>query len=188
MHRLTYTDDLLIPLAEVKVHLREVIATQDDLIESMIKGATDECESLLHRSVLPATWVWRGDAFPSGPIIIPQPARDIVSVQYWDTNLAQQTLAEATGWTSDVEDDYRAFVFPANGQSWPVTGNRPGAVRVQFEAGWENAAAVPPVVKSWVLLRVGAYFMNREAWTHSQPIHRNDHIDRMLDRWVIPVV
>ena len=188
LHRLTFTDDLLIPLAEVKVQLREFGTDQDTLIESMIRGAVEECEGLLHRSILPATWVWRG-AFCTSPIIIPQPAREITSVQCWDAAGAQQTLAETTEWTSDVEDDYRCFVFPASGQAWPsATLDRPNPVRIEFAGGWEDADAVPRVVKTWVLLRVGAFFMNRESWTHSQPIQRNEHIDRMLDRWVVPVV
>lgn len=188
LHRLTFSTDLLIPLAEVKLQLREYGNAQDGIITQMIHGATDECEGLLHRSILPANWVWRGDGFPASTITIPQPARAIVSVQYWDAEMTQQTLAETTDWVADLEDDYRAFVFPAVGRFWPSASSRPGAVRIEFEGGWENAAAVPRVVKSWVLLRVGAYFMNRESWTHSQPIQRNEHIDRMLDRWAVPVV
>lgn len=179
---------LPLTLAEVKVQLREVETDQDTLITGMIEAATQECEGILHRSIMPATWVWSADEFPCGPIIIPMPARAISSVKYYDAALTQQTLAPTTGWDSSTAEDYRALVFPAGTQSWPTTGARPGGVQVEFTAGWVDAASVPRVIKNWILLRVGAYFLHRESWTYSQIIARNEHIDRMLDRWVVPFV
>ena len=188
LHLLSQSTDLPLELAEVKVHLRETGTDQDALIMSMIAAATEECEGILHRSIMPAIWLWKADAFPACNIVIPAPVSNILTFKYFDETLTEQTLVEATDWVADVADDYQAIVFPAYGQAWPTAGTRPGAVRIEFESGWVDADAVPKVIKTWLLLRVGAYFMNRESWTHSQPIQRNQHIDRMLDRWEVPVV
>lgn len=188
LHLLTPATTAPLTLAEVKVQLREVGTDQDALITSMIDAATEECEGILHRAIMPSTWLWKADEFPDGPIIIPQPARVIDSLKYHDATLTQQTLVSGTDYDKAIADDYRAIVFPMPGHPWPSVGDRPDAVQLQFQAGWATAAAVPRVVKNWILLRVGAYFLHRESWTLGMPINRNEHIDRMLDRWVCPVV
>ena len=48
------------------------------------------------------------------------------------------------------------------------------------------AGLVPASVKQWVLMRVGAYYDNRDAWTSGKPIERNAFVDRLLDRWKVP--
>ena len=44
------------------------------------------------------------------------------------------------------------------GQSWPadvLPGYGDGAVKIEYDAGYGDAAAVPAPVKSWILLRIG---------------------------------
>lgn len=188
MHLKTPATTAPLTLAEAKVHLQEVENDQDALITAMIDAATQECEGILHRAIMPSTWLWKAPAFPSAEIVIPQPARAVNSVKYFDETLTQQTLATPAAWIASTADDYQARVLPSYGASWPSTGQHPDAVQVEFTAGWVDAASVPRVIKNWILLRVGAYFLHRESWTYSQIIARNEHIDRMLDRWVVPFV
>jgi hypothetical protein len=73
------------------------------------------------------------------------------AVKYIDPDGVQQTLAASVYTVDDVRAPARLQL--AYGQSWPITRDQWDAVRVQYQVGWANAAAVPmPLVQAMLLL------------------------------------
>lgn len=53
---------------------------------------------------------------------------------------------------------------PAPGSYWPAVADMPNAVQVSYTCGYGAAAAVPANITSWMLLRIGALYENREEF------------------------
>lgn len=179
----------LLTAQELRDQVRSVDAADDALLAAAMGAAVSECEQIMGRAILAQKWRYVADAFPSGSdtLVIQAPGNVIESVKYLDPTGVEQTLPGAD-YAADVRDDYWLRLSPAVGKVWPATLQRTGAVEIIFTCGWANAAAVPENVKQWVKLCTGGYYMNREAITAVVQLHRNEFIDRMLDRWVVPVV
>ena len=95
------------------------------------------------------------------------------------------TNLPGTEWMLDNSSDYIGRLVPAYGKTWPATRLQIAAVNITFTAGWPSADQVPQLIRSWLLLRIGALYENREAWTIGKAIERNPHIDRLLDRYTL---
>lgn len=73
------------------------------------------------------------------------------AVKYIDPNGVQQTLDPSIYTVDNVREPSRLQL--AFGQAWPLTRDQWDAVRVQYQVGWVNAAAVPmPLVQAMLLL------------------------------------
>ena len=150
-----------ISTAEAKAHLRVTSATDDTLIDGLVKVCRLVAENELRRSILPQTWQKTLDVFP-GAIELPYPpATSVTSIKYLDSAGVQQTLA-ATEYTLD-ELSEPGWIVPAYNVTWPDTYATINAVEVVYVAGYANAAAVPQSIKQWILLHVGHLYENREA-------------------------
>jgi len=176
-----------VSLAEAKAHCRvDTLGTEEDaLLTSLVAAATQDAEHLMQRAIMPQQWLLTLDAFPPDCIELRRPpvtAVDAVRYAAADTG-ALTTLTAGADYQVDLADEYTARVAPAYGKGWPAARVHLGAVQVQFTCGWASAAAVPAVVRQWILLRVGAFYENREAWTLGKPIERNQFIDGLLDRY-----
>lgn len=178
-----------VALDDAKAHARVVSASEDSLISALIDSATQEAEQLMQRAIMPQQWRWVMDAFETdgdNRISIPTPARAVSAVNYVsDSDGSTVILTPTTDYLADVRSDLYALVFPAYGKSWPSPRVQPGAVEIVIDVGWPDAASVPQVVKSWILMRVAALFDNRAAWTSGEAIFRNQFVDRLLDRWAV---
>lgn len=149
-------------------------SVEDDLIESLITTAREDCESFQNRAYITQTWELWLDRFPSDNFIeIPlPPLQSITSIKYYDTDDTEATAYEpgaetpigtATYFTDDKSEPGRLCL--KNGKSWPSTTLRPhNGVCVTFVAGYGDAASdVPKAVKQAMLLLIGHYYENREA-------------------------
>lgn len=186
LQRITAPAATCVDLATAKAQCRVDSADEDALIGAMISAATDEAEGLLRRAILPQQWRLSLEALPISLIELHRPP--VVSVdafRYVDTAGVLQTLPQADYQVSLSHPLY-GRVMPAYGKSWPSVRSQLDAVQIDFTAGWAAAEAVPPAIKQWVLMRVAAYYENREAWTLGQSIQRNSFVDRLLDRWRVP--
>jgi uncharacterized phiE125 gp8 family phage protein len=172
---------LPVSLAEAKLHLRVDAADEDTLITSLINAATQEAEHVMQRAIMPQKWRYIAAAFEDAVPLRRPLVTAVESVQYVDTAGATQTLA-APAWRL-VEAGLHHELRPAVGGSWPAVRYQEDAVRVTFVAGWADAAAVPELIKAWIKLRLGALYEHRGAWSSGQPIHANEHINFLLDRW-----
>lgn len=172
-----------VSLVEAKAHLRVVGADDDALITSLISAARQSAESMTGRALMPQTWELALDEFGDEIRLPMPPLVSVTSVQYTDADGATQTLA-ISGYHVD---DYSApaRLLPAYGTSWPATRAQANAIRIQYQAGYANSAAVPHEVKQWMLLRIGMLYENREETNVGNIVTEFKHVDRLLDPYRI---
>lgn len=99
--------------------------------------------------------------FPIGP------ARSINSVIYADANNLDVDLSGSpTGYMFDSYTD-EGRLFPAPGSGWPATYDRPNAVRIRFNAGYDADGAspfelgMPATYTAAILLLLTHFYENR---------------------------
>lgn len=170
-----------VTLAEAKLHLRAGDDTAEDaMITSLITAARQACEERLGRSLLPQTWQLTLDQFPEALELRRGPVRSITSIKFLDPDGVLQTLDPAD-YQLDTADPWVAYVVPALDTDWPDTQENINAVRVQYVAGYADAASVPGPVKSWILLALGDLYANRERSSAGVEIRVAEFVDRLLD-------
>lgn len=164
--------------AELRDWVRVSGSAHDTLLASLGAAARELCEKLMGRALMTQTWRLSLDGFPwpggwhvlRHPSIWPDPhtirlpkapLQSVTGVTYYDMGGNLQTLATSVYDVDAAHDPGRITL--ALGQTWPVTRPRPGAVRVEFVAGYGNAAAVPEAIKLAIKLSVAQWFENREA-------------------------
>lgn len=88
------------------------------------------------------------------------PLVSVDSIQYTDPDGVLMTLSAGAYKVDNITEPAR--IVPAYGTTWPGTRNEINSVIVQYTCGYGAAAAVPESIKSWIKLRVGALYENRE--------------------------
>ena len=174
-----------ISLEEAKAHLNvDADITEDDnLIRSLIAAATQAAEHKTGRSLMPQTWELTLDRFVPVVALDKPPVRLVKSVRYMDPDGAMQTLPAAAYLVDDFSEPGR--LVPAPGAFWPETRCQLNAVRIEFETGYENAAAVPRSIKQWMLLQIGTMYANRESVVIGTIVAELPHVDGLLDRYKV---
>jgi uncharacterized phiE125 gp8 family phage protein len=165
----TPSEDLVVTLAEAKAHLRVNSTDENDLIEALIKAATDYTEQFLGRSLLDQTWDFYLDAFPLAgkPILVPLPPLiEVTGVFYNDLNDDEQEF-DSGDYAVDTASEPARIYLPSNG-SWPSATSAMNAVRVRYRAGFldnnsPQAANVPFAIKAAILMTVGTLYEHRET-------------------------
>ena len=114
------------------------------------------------------------DAFPCGgmpwlslrdwAIRVPvRPVQSVTSVKYLDPDGVEQTLTPVTDYTVHVEEDPSpCLIMPAYGKSWPSARAVLNAVTVRFIAGFTGPGAIPPNMRSAVLVLAGHFYTHRD--------------------------
>jgi len=181
---------LPVTVQEAKLHCRKIAdiadvsdTSEDALFSSLIGSATLEAEHLMGRAVMPQKWQVMLDAFTNSIDLQRPPVSAVDSVKYVDATTGTLTTVNPAVYQFVAGSDYAARVVPAYGQVWPSARAQPEAVQVIFSTGYADAASVPEPIKTWIKLRVGALYENREAWTVGQAIERNEFTDYLLDRY-----
>jgi len=157
-------------LAQAKAHLRIDDGNPDDaLIAGMLSAAREAVENYTGRALMPQTWQMRLPKFPADQGAIRVPIAPLISVselRIVDTTGAEAVLS-ASAYQVEAPTGPQAApgrILPAAGTTWLATqADTLGAVRVTFQAGYANAAAVPAAIKSAVLLVLGELYEQREA-------------------------
>jgi uncharacterized phiE125 gp8 family phage protein len=165
--------------------LLDGLDTQDDILDAMLKSATDFVEAETNQQLLTAVYQWKLDEFPSAnldvrspgyseswrPLVqnphystlkIPvSPISAVASVKYLDLNAVEQTIDTATYTVDTVSRPGRVVLN--QGAYWPFTRIQANAVTVEFTAGYGAASAVPEGLKIAVKLLAGHWYNNRDA-------------------------
>ncbi len=141
--------------AEAKDRLVVEIDDDDAVILDFIKAATDWAEGYMARSIMPQTWTYYFDAFPTDICINALSVSGVV-IKYDDENNTEQTLS-ASSYNSDLIS-YPIKLSTIAG--WPSTYDKPNAVRVEVSEGSDT---VPDAIKTGVLLLAGHLYNNREG-------------------------
>lgn len=148
-----------ITLAEAKANLRVVFDDEDADITRMIRAARQMAEERLNRALMPQVLAFGADGF-CGALRVPRPPmRQIDSITYIDSDGTPQALVDY------LVDGFAdpPLISAAPGSSWPSTRAQSGAVVVQYEAGYEDAASVPEPIRQWMFLAIGAFYEHRTA-------------------------
>lgn len=203
-----------VDLDAAKTHLRVDGTDDDDEIAAMITSARTSCERRMQRSILPQSWVlsqscfgdpwtdhhthhhhglvnpgWyraRCGGFPDSIVLPHPPIRAITSVAYLDVS-AQRVTLDPSRYRLAVVGEMLAMLRPV-GTRWPSTAREPDAVIVSYDAGWADASQIPAPIISWIKLRLGALYENREEFSAGQPVPELGFADGLLDPYSIPVV
>jgi uncharacterized phiE125 gp8 family phage protein len=181
--------DLVVTVAACKLALRVDGTALDTELERLIRSATRQAQTELHRALLTQTWALKLDRFPAcGEIELPFGCTAVTGVTYVDDAGATQTLTGAN-YVVDVARQPGRLVR-ADGTTWPTTAYRPNAVTVTMTCGYGNANAVPEDVKDWIIAHVGARLRNPEAFivgtiATAMP---NRFVDSLLDGHRLTVV
>jgi uncharacterized phiE125 gp8 family phage protein len=155
-----------ITLAEAKANLRVVGADEDTDITRMIRAARQMAEERLNRALMPQVLAFGADGF-CGALRAPRPPlREIDSLTYIDADGAPQVLPD----TAYLVDEFAEppTINAAPGTSWPTARAQAGAVVVQYQAGYADAASVPEPIRQWMLLAINAFYEHRSAVNESQ--------------------
>lgn len=194
-----------VSLADAKLHLRVDFTDDDALITAIIVAARQHAEMLTRRQIVTARWKLVLDSFP-GPslmgipagepfslpghaILLPKsPLQTVQSIQYLDMGSTLQTMP-ATDYTVDAACE-PARITPVFGKIWPVSLPQIGAVTVTFDAGFGAATSVPEGIKSWIKMRVGSLYANREevALMSRGKIEALPFVDGLLDPYKVATI
>lgn len=178
--------------ADAQEHLRAPTNGPDAaLISAYLQAAREAVENHTGRALMPQTWELRLPEFPVGAITLPvPPVMSVVSLRYTSAAGAD-TLMDTAAYQVEASSGptaQPALLWPAVGTVWPVTRlDDRAAVRVRFQAGYTNAAAVPAALRAAILLVLGELYENREA-SAAKPLSEIPAVRRLLDpyrvRWL----
>lgn len=138
---------------------------------------------------LPSAWMTMRNyavRFRGSKIDIPFPRlQSVDAVKYLDANGVQQTLDPSAYVVDSISEP--GVLTPSVGTYWPDTQNTTNAVQISFTAGYGAAVDVPAGIKSWILLRVGALYENREEVSVATRVTVQElpYVDTLLDPYRI---
>lgn len=139
-----------IPQAKIHLGIEPDENDHDQVVERALRAAIEFVEKRTSRALVPTTYVWSQDYWQNeGPcagefigacvLALPRgPVRDVIEVSYLDEDHAEQIVAEAD-YTWQARHDGAEIVFDDDFTE-PSLSTRPGAVRVQFDAGYDDPA------------------------------------------------
>lgn len=149
---------------EVKAHLRVDAPDDDALINALITAVRQYCEQITARSLVAQKWSFVMDSFYSqdSQVVYLEkgPITAIDSITYTDMGGVTQTMP-ATDYAVDLSGTL-ARITPRFGKIWPITLPQIASAAVNFTAGYGAAIDVPQGLKSWMKLRIGSLYENRE--------------------------
>ncbi|MFM0330658.1 head-tail connector protein [Paraburkholderia strydomiana] len=138
---------------------------------------------------LPSAWMTMRNyavRFRGSKIDIPFPRlQSVDAVKYIDPNGVLQTMDPSAYVVDAISEP--GVLTPKTGTYWPDTENTTNAVQISFTAGYGDAADVPAGIKSWILLRVGALYENREEVSVATRVTVQElpYVDTLLDPYRI---
>ena len=148
-----------ITLAEAKVHLKVTNSLEDNLINALITAARTWVENYSWRPLITQTLQANydlKDLVSKEFLINKAPIQSISSVKYIDTNGTEQTISNTTYQTDLISPIARVKL-----DSLPTCKDVMNCFKIQFVAGYANAAAVPQTYKSAILLLVAHLYDNK---------------------------
>lgn len=160
----TYTDN--VADASLGAEAPSVNTTSDPEIGRFIAAARDRAEVATQRAILTQTWELVRDAFPAEDWIeLPRPPLvSVTSVKYRDAAGALQTWG-ASNYVVEAPAGprcRRGRISLAYGIDWPSTYGQAGDVTIRFVCGWATPSAVPPLLRTAMLLDIATMEAQRE--------------------------
>ena len=177
-----------ITLAEAKQHLKVDFTDEDTLIDIYIKGATEYVEEHTGRALLPQTIQHVMNCFPESTSKNPNavlylyrpPVRTLNNLDYVDFEGNNQNYNIIDDIVLDITSE-PAQVARTGGNAWATTAQQPGAVKLTYISGYNDAANVPSPIRAAILLLIGELYERRENFVKSMP----DAVGYLLAPYVI---
>lgn len=172
-----------VSLAEAKLYLRVDHTEEDALISALILTAREYVEMYTRRQLVTASWRLTLDCWPWCIRPPRPPLATVTTVAYLDSAEVLQVLDPTTYRVDTSREPGRILL--AAGASWPAAAPVPGAVQVEYTAGYGAASAVPVTFKQAMLLTIGDLYEHREARDEAR-FYENTTVCRLL--WGVSVV
>ena len=146
--------------AEAKLYARVDISDDDALIASLVSAARAYCESFCRRDFIGRTYRWYLNDWPySRTLNVPRtPVSAITSIDYYDTDAAQQTLSSSVYTFDQFSIPQKVWLSPD--QSWPSLD---GDLRHTVEVNFTTVVTPPETVNTAIKMLVAHWYENREA-------------------------
>jgi len=182
-------EKLAVPLAEVKAYLRLDTDDENDLLQSLALAAIDYAERHTGRAFITQTWDEVCGRFRPSVTLPKAPFAELVSITYFDSNNALQTLS------SNVYQVHKKGQQPATlclvtGVDAPTTYDRPDAVTYRYKAGygllWSD---VPASLRRAIMSLIVHYYESRNPIVASSdaryevPYTIKDALDQFRVYW-----
>ncbi|GAB4525464.1 MAG: head-tail connector protein [Amphiplicatus sp.] len=148
-----------VSLDEAKAHLRVTHGEEDGLIAVYLMAARRAVEARTGLAVLAQTWRLVLDRAPPAPLALPR--GPVASVSAVETVMRDGSASLVPPDLYDVETGLGARLAPRG--PWPHTDRLIGGVRIEFAAGWPDAAAVPEEIRHAIRLLAAHFYEHREA-------------------------
>lgn len=152
-------------IEEAKLHLKVETDDDDTSITALIMAAREYCEGFQRRAYITQTYELWLEEFPGKDYIeLPMPPlQSVESIVYYE--IGEDTGIEFEDYFVVTEGEPGKVVLNY-GESWPPVTLRPvKGVCITFVAGYgDDAEDVPAKVKQAMLLLIGAWYENREAY------------------------
>lgn len=152
-----------VALAEARAHLREPSEADNPTITLCLKAARERAERFTGRRIMPTVLRLTLDRFPCREIQLPGGALQSstsVSIAYTNSTGGISTMA-STDYNVDTYSE-PPRITPIWNTYWPQHRIDNNAVRIQYTAGYADAASVPAGIKSAILLMTGTLYEHRE--------------------------
>ncbi len=155
-------DPVVVAAAKRQLKIDPDDTSQDDFLAELCSAAHLFVESRLGYPILRQTRQTHLWSFPCGAIWLGGgDTLTVGQVRYFDTAGTQQVLP-TTDYVVDAVSR-PATIEAAPFKNWPATLNQPGAVKIDWTAGWAAAADVPADLIHAIRLMIGHWEQNREA-------------------------
>ena len=167
--RITEPATYSVNIAEIKEFARIRGSTAEDyLLRAFVKTAESYAENYMKRAIMPQQWRLTLDAIPADDIIeLPRPPLStettaVSAFTYTDTTGGTQTMP-STCYDMDTASE-PPRLYAAYDSVWPSDiRSHKDVITVDYWAGYADKDSVPEGIKTWIKLRCGAYYENREA-------------------------
>jgi len=163
-----------VAIDEAKLALRIDGNDLDTEISAALDAAIESVELETHRALRVSYTVAEiYDGWPCNPVRFDwQPVKSIVSITYYDSADASQTVTASNYRLLACTDGAAVLEFDDD-YSLPTTATRRDAVTINYLAGYADTASVPGLAKQAVTLKVRELFgdlMDREAKSNTRSL------------------
>lgn len=136
---------------------------EDDLIESYIRAATELAEHETQTVIRPTRIAEVASGTPWGGYVLSgRPVRAVVSLGYYDSDQALQTLSGSPEpWVLVPSGpDSPAVLHPEVSGTWPSVATRQDAFTVTYDAGYATPEEIPAMLKTGIGLVAAELYKN----------------------------
>ncbi len=148
-----------VSLADMKAHLRVAHADDDAAIAMYAKAARRAVESRGGLALLAQGYRLTLDRLGEAPILLPKaPVTSVDAVEVVSRNGTAE-LVDPGLYETETGPAGRLAIRAA----LPASFRRIGCIRIEFSAGWTDAASVPEELKLAVMMLAAHFYENREG-------------------------